>query len=104
MAEASEAAAAKHAYESLSESDDEPDEVTRLHVTRPNILRDEHVNAFKGRQVMGKFFDILEEAQRQEIEDANQPPPVYYWSEGVRVVFVSGRRGFVSYAFYGFYF
>ena len=86
MAEASEAAAAKHAYDSLSESDDEPDEVTRLHVTRPNILNGDNVNAFKGRQVMGRFFDILEQAQREEIEEENKPPPIYYWSEGVRVL------------------
>ena len=86
MAEASEAAAATHAYEDLSESDDEPDEVTRLHVTRPKILNAENVNAFKGRQVMGKFFDILEQAQKDEIEEANKPPPVYYWTEGVRIL------------------
>ena len=86
MAEAPEpeAAAAKHAYESLSESDDEPDEVTRLRVTRPNILKDEFKNEYKGRQVMSNFFDILEQAERDEIEEANQPPPKYYWSEGVR--------------------
>ena len=84
MAEApeAEAAATKHAYESLSESDDEPDEVTRLRVTRPNILKDEHKNVYKGRQVMSNFFDILEQAERDEIEEANQPPPKYYWSEG----------------------
>merc|ERR1719181_88588 len=28
------------------------------------------------------FFDILEEAERQEIAEANKPPPVYYWSAG----------------------
>ena len=90
MAEApeAEAAATKHAYESLSESDDEPDEVTRLRVTRPNILKDEHKNVYKGRQVMSNFFDILEQAERDEIEEANQPPPKYYWSEGVRSLVV----------------
>ena len=87
MAEASEAAATKHAYDSLSESDDEPDEVTRLHVTRPNILNDENKNQFKGRQVMSNFFDILEQAERDEIEEANQPEPKYYWTEGVRSLF-----------------
>lgn len=53
-----------------------------LFFERPIILQDGLRDEFQGRQVISNLFNILEENKRIDVEEANKPPPAYYWTPG----------------------
>ena len=49
---------------------------------RPLILHGDLKNEFQGRQMVNRLFDLMDENRKIDVEEANRPPPTYYWTPG----------------------
>ena len=75
------------ADDSSSDGEDEDENAAMLEEAgllfkRPVILQEGLRDEFQGRQAVSRFFDLMDENRRIDAEQANKPPPTYYWTPG----------------------